>query len=324
MDSPLVSVCMPAYNAENYIAEAIESVLKQCYKNLELIIVNDGSTDKTLEVINSFYDQRLTVITIENSGQCSAANKAFYLSKGSLIKFMDADDIISPNFISLQVEKLNGNEDFIASAAWGRFNNNDLSTFKLNPESVWKDMQPIDWLKESLLSGQNMMQCALWLIPRGILTKSKLWDERLSLINDFDFFIRVLLSSNKILFTPNAILYYRSGISNSLSGLKSKKGLESAFLSTKLGTESLLRFENSHIVQKIAANQFQYWKYQFYPTDMELYYKCKKEIKRLGSSKQKMEAGGITKFLNGFLGWKLTKRLKILIEGFYKTKKNTN
>ena len=171
-------------------------------------------------------------------------------------------------------------------------------------------MKPIEWLVESLSEGPNMMQCGLWLIPRVVLEKSGLWDERLSLINDFDFFIRVLLASTEVLFTPGAVLYYRSGLTSSLSAQKSRSSYESAFLSTKLGVERLLEFENSARTRKVAANIFQLWKYEFFPSQLDLYKTSKLIIKKLGGSSYPFPSGGSTKLLVTFFGWKLVKKMK--------------
>ena len=310
---PLVSICIPAYNGENYICESINSALNQSYPAIEIIVVNDGSTDRTLELLNR-YKGRIKVIDTVNRGQCAAANTAFKAATGAYIKFMDADDLISSNFINSQIKKINDRKDAIVSAAWGRFYKDDLSTFRLNKESVWRDMKPIDWLVESLWDGPNMMQCALWLIPREVLIESGLWDERLSLINDFDFFIRVLLASKDVLFADDAILYYRSGISNSLSKQKSRKANESAFLSTQLGVETIMKYENSVRTRKICADAFQLWKYQFYPNHMDLYLRSEEWIKQLGGSEYLFDAGGKTRLLSKALGWKMVKRIKNYLE----------
>jgi glycosyltransferase involved in cell wall biosynthesis len=311
INNPLVSVCIPVYNAEKYISAAIESILGQSYQNIEIIVVNDGSTDDTASILESFKVHGVKVFHQNNKGQCNAANKAFSHSSGDYIKFFDGDDLLSSNFIETQVNRLKGTENAIASGGWGRFYDNDLQTFKLNPETVWKDMLPIDWLISSLESGHNMMQCGLWLIPRNILSISGLWDERLSLINDFDFFIRVILASEMVLFAENTILYYRTGIENSLSGQKSKKAMESAFLSIKLGTEAILKYENSIKTREVCADIFQIWKYQFFPFYMDLYYKSEVEIKKLGGSKISYPSGGSARMLSKIVGWKRTKLLKI-------------
>lgn len=317
-NNPVVSICIPVHNAEQHIAESLNSILQQSYHPIEIIVVNDGSTDRTSEILGTYKKKGIKIIEQENKGQCAAANRAYAESKGEYIKFFDADDILSQDFIKNQVAVLAGRSDAIASAAWGRFYNEDINTFKLNSERVWKDMKPIDWLVESMIDGPNMMQCALWLIPRKILKNTGLWDERLSLINDFEFFIRVLLDAQEIKFTPDATLYYRSGLVNSLSGQKSRTAYESAYLSTQLGVQHLLNFENSERVKQICAINMCIWQYEFYPIHKDLYKKTKNWIKELGGSDFPFPAGGYTKLLCTLLGWKTTKIIKVAISRIQK------
>ena len=305
-----MSICMPAYNAGKYINEAVGSILKQSYKNWELIIVNDGSTDDTGALIGDFTDPRIRVYEQENKGQCAAANKAFSYSSGELIKFMDADDIISVDFIREQVARLGASKNVIASASWGRFYDDDLATFKLAKKYIVDDCRPIDWLINALEHKNAMMQCAIWLIPRSILERSGLWDESLNLINDLEFFIRVLLKADEIRLTPNAVLYYRSGLPDSLSALKSRAGAESAFNSTLKGTSYILEQESSPRARKVVADCFQNYVYTFYPYHTDLLLRAQNKIAELGGSNAQFTAGGYTDLLTKIIGWKRTKKIK--------------
>ena len=100
MQHPLVTIIMPAYNAEKTISRAIGSVLKQDYSNIELIVVNDGSTDNTRSVCEQFSDARIKVITQENKGLSGARNTGLSNSKGEFVTFVDSDDLVEYNFIS--------------------------------------------------------------------------------------------------------------------------------------------------------------------------------------------------------------------------------
>jgi glycosyltransferase involved in cell wall biosynthesis len=308
---------MPAYNAENYILEAINSILEQSYENWELIIVNDGSTDDTVAQLKKITDKRIRIYHQNNKGQCAAANKAFSHANGDLIKFMDSDDLISKNFIEDQVKVISDDEKAIASASWGRFYNNNLNTFKLVTDRIDVNMKPIEWLVQSMTNTQVMLQCALWLIPRDILNRSGLWNEELSLINDFEFFIRVLLHADEIRYAENSVLYYRSGLGNSLSALKTRKAIESAFQSITLGTEHLLKFENSERIKKISANYFQMFIYDIYPNNADLIKESEQKIYKLSTPDVPFPAGGYTFFVSKLIGWKATKRLKTCISKLY-------
>lgn len=96
MSEPLVSIVMPVFNAERFLTEAIESVLRQHHKNWELIIVDDGSTDASLEIARRFSDPRIHVLTQANKGVSSARNAALKVMRGEYFCFLDADDVLPP------------------------------------------------------------------------------------------------------------------------------------------------------------------------------------------------------------------------------------
>jgi len=96
---PLFSVIIPVYNKANYIEETLKSVLKQQFTNYEIIIIDDGSTDSSLEIINQFLDNRICIYKQENKGVAAARNFGIEKSKGKLIAFLDADDYWFPNHL---------------------------------------------------------------------------------------------------------------------------------------------------------------------------------------------------------------------------------
>lgn len=98
LDAPLVSVIIPAYNADNFIAQTLESVLSQTYQNIEILVVDDGSTDTTPEIVKDFAtkDSRVNLLQQSNAGVAVARNLAYLHSKGEYIAPIDADDIWYP------------------------------------------------------------------------------------------------------------------------------------------------------------------------------------------------------------------------------------
>ena len=104
----LVSIIVPAYNASPFIRETIQSVFDQTYKLWELIVINDGSTDNTAEIVNSFNDDRIKCITQLNSGVAAARNKGLLYVKGEFVVFFDADDLMTADFLSERVTALAG------------------------------------------------------------------------------------------------------------------------------------------------------------------------------------------------------------------------
>ena len=104
MGTPLVSVMMPAYNAEKYIEQAIHSLQAQTYSNWELIVVNDGSTDRTVELLEQILDQRIHLFHQPNAGEASARKTALAHMGGEIITFLDPDDLYLPEHLSVIVQ----------------------------------------------------------------------------------------------------------------------------------------------------------------------------------------------------------------------------
>lgn len=105
---PKVSVIIPVYNSEKYISECLDSVLNQTFKDIEIICIDDGSTDKSFDILNRYNikEKRITLLTQKNLGQSVARNKALEIAKGEYIYFLDSDDYIEPNLIEECIKKL--------------------------------------------------------------------------------------------------------------------------------------------------------------------------------------------------------------------------
>ncbi|WP_181301030.1 glycosyltransferase family A protein [Bosea sp. 124] len=308
-----VSVIIPAFNAAAYLPAALDSVLSQSYRDLEIIVVNDGSTDHTAIVLDGYGD-RIRVIRQSNSGQCAAANAGFAASTGALIKFFDADDIMHAQMIERQVAKLAGRMDAIAMGEWHRFYGEAPEEVAFPPLSMYRDAKPVDWMVQEWCGARPMMQCGLWLIPRGLIECRGLWDERLSLINDFEYFARLLVGASDLLYAPGARMYYRSGLSGSLSGQASRKAVESAFLSLTLGTRHLLAAEDSARTRRVCANILQDFDYTYYPDHADLREQARRRVIALGGSD--LEPDGPPGFhsLRRVTGWKIARRIQRLSE----------
>ena len=162
----------------------------------------------------------VTLIRQKNAGAAAARNRAFLASEGAYVQFLDADDLIAPDKIERQLSRLRDQPRCVASSEWGRFYNNPAET-RFEPEIVWRDLDPPEWLAMSRAEGLGMMLPALWLIPREIADAAGPWDETLSLCDDAEYFTRVVLAAERVLFCAGARCYYRSGLPNSLSGRKS-------------------------------------------------------------------------------------------------------
>lgn len=116
--NPLVSVIIPVYNKRRFIKETIDSVVKQSYQNFEIIVVDDGSTDHSMDIVNSLSDSRLRVFSQPNSGVERARNYGFSKSAGSFITFQDADDLMSQDRLEKQIDYFVSNEALVLVGTW--------------------------------------------------------------------------------------------------------------------------------------------------------------------------------------------------------------
>lgn len=311
----LVSIVMAAYNAEEWIETALKSVLAQTYTPLEIIIVNDGSTDQTAAILGSYQESHgISVITQVNQGQSAALNNGFAISKGCYVKFFDSDDIMSPEMIERQVSALEINPGKLAFGIWGRFGN-DPSEIVFAPHPGWHDGAPIDWIVETWTDTEPMYQCGLFLIPRKLIDRVGAWDHRLGLINDFEFFTRLILNSQGLVFTPDARLYYRSNFAGSLSRQKSAKAIASGVLSCQLAVQYLIAAENSVRTRRVAADILKVCVFSFYPACSEKAAQLMAQVDKLGGSSLLPGGGRIFRLVSIVFGWRIALYLRRYFAG---------
>jgi glycosyltransferase involved in cell wall biosynthesis len=214
---PLVSILIPSYNAQEWIAATIRSAISQTWPRTEIIVIDDGSTDSTLAVARQFESEGVRVITQKNQGASAARNNAFSHSKGDYIQWLDADDLLAPDKISKQMEfVLQGvSPRTLLSSAWAHFMYRPYRA-QFHPSALWCDLSPKEWLLRKM--EQNIyMQTATWLVSRQLTEAAGSWDVRLLGDDDGEYFCRVLLASNGVRFVPDAKVYYRTFRFDSLS-----------------------------------------------------------------------------------------------------------
>ena len=245
--SALVSILMPAYNAQRWIKAAIESALNQTWPNKEIIIVDDGSTDRTLEIARKFESKSVKVVTQENRGASAARNRAYSLSQGDFIQWLDADDQLAPDKLARQLVRVKSipGQDVLFSSAWGKFfYRPDNARFQPGP--LWQNMMPVEWMIKSF-EGSGWMQTSCWLVSRTLTESAGSWDERLSLNDDGEYFARVVTKSQRVEFVAESRVYYRTYVPGSLSSFRriSEEALRSFHLAGTLTVEHLISMENS-------------------------------------------------------------------------------
>src|SRR5205085_5855032 len=262
MSGPLVSVLIPCFNGGRFIEETLRSVLSQDYGRLEVIVVDDGSTDNSVAVVKQFPNVKL--IQQANTGVTIARNVALAHSHGDFIQYLDADDLLSADKISRQVRRLTGNETCIATAEWGRFYSHP-SEARFAPDATWTDLPPLDWLARSGENGLGMMYPALWLIPRGLVEQVGPWNAELGRARgeDMEYFTRIVLKASKVLFCSGARTYYRSGI----GGASASQDFGSQVRVYDLCQRYILASEDSERMRMGFAKSWQHLAHLSYPYD---------------------------------------------------------
>ena len=262
----LVSILIPAYNAEPWIAETIRSALGQTWPHKEIIIVDDGSKDGTVAVAQRFAPEGVRVVRQQNQGASAARNTAFSLCQGDYIQWLDADDLLAANKIELQMAEVAkvGDARRLISSPWAHFIFRPHKA-EFIETGLWKNLSPVEWLL--LKMGRCFhMQPASWMVSRELTEAAGPWDTRLTLDDDGEYFCRVILQSTGTHFVPEAKTYYRSSGPGSLHTIdQTSKKLDSLFLSMQLHVRYLRSLEHSARTREACLAYLQFWFPYFHP-----------------------------------------------------------
>src|SRR3712207_3309219 len=196
MAMPKVSVVVPSYNHERFVSQSIRSALEQTVSDLEVIVVDDGSRDGSVKVIETIEDPRLRLVTFpENIGAAEATNRGISDATGEFIAILNSDDAWVPNKIEQQLSIFDSRPDLGAVFSWAQFV--DEKDQPINPEDlpfgrVFEERNRSRglWLRRFLLQSNCLCHPSI-LIRRAVYDKVGLYDERFRQLPDFDMWIRV-------------------------------------------------------------------------------------------------------------------------------------
>lgn len=268
---PLVSILIPAYNAEHWLGYTLQSALAQTWQRKEIIVVDDGSKDNTAEIAKRLANREVKVVSTLNQGLSAAVNHAYSLCQGDYIQELDADDLMAPDKIELQLGALReaDSKRVLLSSPWAHFFfRTNHAKFVRN--SLWEDLTPVEWLLRKL--GENLhMQNATWLVSRELAEAAGPWDPTLQYDQDGEYFSRVLLACETTRFVPEGRVFYRVNDGNRISfiggSLKKKKSL---LRSMKLHIQYIRSLEESERVYKACLTYMQNWFGNFYPEQPDM------------------------------------------------------
>ncbi len=315
---PLVSIIIPVYNAENYISACIDSVVNQTYANTEIIVINNCSTDASLEKIKAFKSGNIKVYDCETPGACKARNLGLEKAKGDFIQFLDADDLISENKIAAQLASLANTSAHLSICKTQVFWDDETSskqTFE-NLDLLIDSNDPVAFLQT--LYGKHktpgMMQTNSWLVPKKLIEKARNWNENLKQDQDGEYFCRLVLASEGIRVAPDAVNYYRKyRADKSISGNKAVEYKASALEALHLKTKLLLKHDQSILTKQILYNLYLNLMVSFYAEHPALYHEALRASKQLVKTSYVPVMGGKTiELIKAAIGWQLTKRLILL------------
>lgn len=313
---PLVSILIPAYNAESWIADTIQSGIDQTWPRKEIIVVDDGSKDRTAGVARQFASRKVLVVSKENEGAAATRNHALRLSQGDYIQWLDADDLLAPDKIEAQISFLRDNDGkrILLSSPWAFFNYRPRQA-KFTRTALWQDLSPAEWLFRKMAFNLHM-QTATWLTSRELSEAAGPWDTRLLSDDDGEYFCRVLMASQGTRFVPGAKIFYRNTPSNRLGQISgSDKKRNAMLLSMKLHIEYLLSLENSERTTKACITYMQNWLEDFYPDRPDIIAELRSMAAALGGRLDPPRLRWKYAWIEPVLGRRAAKQAQITLPG---------
>jgi len=317
---PLVSILIPCYNAEPWLAETLQSALAQTWSPKEIIVVDDGSTDQSLAIAKEFEIEGIKVISQENKGASSARNRALQEAQGDFLQYLDADDLLSPQKIEEQILLLQQNSpDMLAVCGTVHFFDGqkpDEGIFEDGLPFLVDSNDPLNWLLGLLgADGRGgMVHPGAWLTPRNVADTAGLWDEQLSTDDDGEYFTRVVLASAGIRRADSGISYYRKHKTGSnLSSTNSEKLQWGALHSAELKAQHILAKTDTPRAKKALARCYKEISVLAYPNYPKVTEAALARIEELGGIDYLPCLGGWRiELLNKLFGWKFARKASVL------------
>jgi len=254
---PLVSVIIPTYNCVNYISRAIHSVLFQTYPNIEIIVVNDGSTDDTSKLLDILFSNKITVINQVNKGVAAARNAGIKVAKGKYIAMLDADDIFLNDRISEAINIFQSHKGFCFF--WALLTNNYIinnynATSKFKCDKMFKDKHKIPDSIDFDFVFKNTLAISNIIIPTDLIRSLNGYDCSLKIGEDYDLLLRITRYFGPIYYInkPLATIMKRKGSLSSIYQVNYRKALNKMYKQYHIPWLIRLFYTNYHFVKYTA------------------------------------------------------------------------
>lgn len=204
MNNDLISVIIPVYNSAKTIVSTINSVLQQSYSNFELIVINDGSSDRTLELLQTIQDARIKIFSYSNGGVSTARNRGIAKAKGEYISFLDADDRWTNDKLKLQWQTLQQHPQAALAYSWVYFEYGSQPSYAETSSYYTGNVYPELLIKNFLHTASNP------LIRKDIIEQISLFEPELKTCEDWEFFLRIAAQKEFILVPKVQVIYHQS------------------------------------------------------------------------------------------------------------------
>lgn len=316
----LVSIIIPVYNAAGFLSKTIASVINQTYPNIEIIIVDDESSDNSFEIAKSYEKDTIKVVRQKNAGAAMARNKGISIAQGTYFQFLDAGDIISEDKIEKQVAALNGSLSKLAVSNYIKFYN---ETDLLNPvrqdqsSFIYSTDDTVDFLI-NLFGGKgnsNFIQTNCWLVPSALVSNFGNWRNYRCPDDDGEFFTRMILGSSGIIYVPDVVNYYfMDPAANQLSSNRNYKYLLNSLLTIDLKYKYLSSKRFHPDFKKAIATQYLHFAVYNYPYEKKLSAIAFRKYKALNEKVPLPIMGGKVFYIIAQLfGWKISRICRSLL-----------
>lgn len=310
-----VSILIPAYNAERWVGSALQSALDQSWPTIEIIVVDDGSTDQTLAVAKRYESAKVKVMRQENRGAAAARNTALREAQGDFLQYLDADDLLSADKTKEQLTLLQENPDYLSvSSAVYFFDGKDPDSGLKERSGAVDTDDPVKWLIEFLGPDGpfGTVPYGAWLTPRSVAERAGPWDDSVrSPDDDGEYFARVVLASQGIRASKAGRYYYRKfAQGGSYSSTYSDVLLQGRLHSLNCKAKWLLARTSDPRAYRALANRYLDLAFGAYPSFPKITDEALRKVREMGDTDYRPRFGTWKgELLRNVVGWKAAKRL---------------
>lgn len=281
-----ISVIIPAYNAEKTLCKCLDSIIKQSYKNLEIIIINDGSTDNTLPICNNYSkeDSRIIVLNNKNHGVSYSRNCGVKIASGDYITFVDADDYLDNNCFEKIINKLTSDIDVFRynfKVVGGKSFTNNI--YELKDKKIVINSTTINKLYKHFLTFEEPIpNLVMLLIIRKDIAKKISFNEKLYMMEDANYYIDMFSKINNIYFSDmksynyyvneNSVTHNKKNYKKNILGLLDTNKAIMDKISNNISNDLICKINCNHsrIISQMLINQYRYSRKEFRKVFMEL------------------------------------------------------